>query len=360
MKLDKRKKIVVALIVVILVSIPLIAFLALNQLKNEGPEGLISADALGRTVTVDSYSRIVSCAPDITELVCAMGKGANLVGVTTYCDYPQEVVDRKSAGTLVEIGGYWTPSLESIVEAEPTLILISSGVQAHTDLLPQMESLNLTVVALYPGKNMTEVAQNIRLMGIMFRDEQKAEEILSEMEEILANIRAITTVQPVKPKVLFALWLDPVYTTGGSTYVDEIISMAGGRNVFGDLNGWPQPSMEQIIEASPDVIIVSGTMMMQTPQQIIEGLENDSFWSTIPAVQNHRVYVVVNQAENTFLRQGVRMVEATQLLAEILYPDEFDVQVPNVIGNEYHEYLKDMTGLGKALVLRHVISSGGA
>lgn len=347
--MDNRKKIVVVLIVVALIAIPAMAIIVLNQSNDDNGNGVVSADALGREVTVESYSRIVSCAPDITELVYAMGKGSNLVGVTSYCDYPQEVLDRKTSGNLTDIGGYWTPSLETIVDLEPTLVLVSAGVQSQTELVPQMEGLNITVVGMYSGKNMTEVADNIRLMGIMLRDSGRAEDLISEMNDLISDIHEITSSQGSKPKVLFALWLDPLYTTGGATYVDEIITMAGGENVFGDMEGWPQPSMEQVIEAAPDYLIVSGTMMMQTPEEIIQGLENDSFWSVIPAVQNGHVYVLVNQGENTFLRQGVRMVDAVHLLAEILFPEEFGANVPNVIGSEYHDYLEEVPDQGKSL-----------
>jgi len=339
---DSRKAILAVLIVVALIAIPAIAIITLNSSGDNDGIGNVAADALGRQVVVESHEKIVSCAPDITEAIYAMGMGQNLVGVTTYCDYPQDIVDRKNAETVRTIGGYWNPSIEDIVDLQPDLVFINSGVETQVELVSQLENLNITSVALYPGKDLSEVYSNIRMMGQVFEKEDVAEDIISEMSSKLGKIESITSMHTLKPKILFSVWLDPLFTTGGETYVDEIMTMAGGVNIFGHLTGWPQPSMEQVIAVAPDYIIVSGTMMLQSPEEIIESLERDPFWSATPAVQKGNVYVLTGQAENCFLRQGVRMVDAVHLLAEILFPHDFGADVPNVIGSEYEDYLEPL------------------
>jgi len=336
---DDRRTMVLALLVVVIIAVPVVVFASMQNDNSNPTSSTVDSDALGRMVNVTSFARVVSCAPDITETVYAMGHGDDLVGVTTFCDFPQDVLDRKVAGTLTEIGGYWDPSIEQIVDLEPNLVLISSGVQTHLALIDRLEAKNISVVAFYPGKNLDEVFTNIDIMGQVFNDAKKASQLTAEMSSNMNKIKAITSVHTIKPKVLFAVWLDPLYTTGGATYVSDIITGAGGTNVFGYLTGWPQPSMEKVVEVQPDYIIVSGTMMLMTPEQIIESMHNDPIWGQTPAVKTGHVYVVAGQAENCFLRQGVRMVDAMHLLAEILFPNDFSADVPNTIGSEYQNYL---------------------
>lgn len=306
-----------------------------------GPKYPITVtDALNRTVTIkENPQRIVSTAPSITELLFALNLGDRVVGVTDYCDWPPELVQMRKEGRIESIGGYWDPNIEKIVGLNPDLVLLSAGVPSHQQIAEQLQSLNITAVALYPGKTIDEIYDSIRLVGTITGKKGEAEKLVKNMVNRIKNVQSMIKDVENKPSVLFVLWLEPVYTCGNDTFISHVIHLAGGRNLFADLNGWPTVSVEEIVTRKPDVILITATMMMQAPEEIIQSLQNDPLWNSTPAVKNNRTYILIGQGENIFIRQSVRIVEAVELLAGILYPDIFNTEVPNIIGDDYENYL---------------------
>jgi len=336
---DKRKGIIAVLVVVILVVSGAVVLVAVNNQQGSGGAGQIT-DALGRSINITNTPRtIISMAPSITEMVYCLGAGDRLIGVTTYCDYPDNVTSRVENGTLSTVGGFYTPDAQKIIVLNPDIVLMDSSVKAQKDALPLLLGRNLTVVALYKGTNITEVYSNIELAGKVLGEQQKATQLINEMSAEKSSLISMVKNQTVHPSVLFAVGFSPLYVVGSGTYIDDMINVSGGVNTFGDQNGWPSPSMEQVVMRAPDVLIVSAGMMQNDPQTLISQLQNDSSWAMTPAVQNGQIYIVYGQTENCFFRQGVRMVDGMQLLAEILYPQLFGVQLPHVMGDGYEQYI---------------------
>ena len=344
-KLESSKRtIIIAIAVVgILVTAGLVMLVGNKPASGEN-FNVTMTDALGRKVNLTHQpERIVSCAPEITELVYAMGQGSKLVGVTGYCDYPQDVVDRKAAQTVKDIGGFSTPKAEEIVDLTPDLVLVTASMSQHVELANQLEGLGLAVVALYEGATINRVYDNIRLVGSALKMEGQAASLVGEMQKKITAIQGKIDWAKPQAKVFFAVWLEPIYAAGAGTFINEVVQFAGGANAMASYPGWAMVSKEDVIAASPDIIFVSGTMMEMTPEQIITSMETDPVWSMTPAVQNHKVFVVTNQGENVFVRQSVRIVEAIQLMAEVLQPSAFGANVPNIIGSEYQDYLTPLT-----------------
>jgi len=133
----------------------------------------------------------------------------------------------------------------------------------------------------------------------------------------------------------FAVWLDPIYATGNGTFAADVIAHANGVNVYNNLTGWPDVNIESMLEKNPDYLIVSMMYLASPGAEIISGLENDTIWSQVSAVQNKRVYIMTGQADNVFSRPGPRMVDAVELLAQILHSEMFNVSLPHIISDDY-------------------------
>ena len=330
----------VVLVVLLGIAIVAVSFVAINTGGETHTEYPIPVtDALGREVTFDEVpERIISAAPGTTEMVYALGLGDKVVGVTDYCDWPTQVVSEKDNGTLASIGGYWEPSLEMIINLNPDLVVLSGGVYSHADIAEQLGNMGINAFVTWRGENLTEIYQNIEMIGEICDCQSTATNLVSSMQDRVDYVQSVVAgLGPTKE--LHAVWLDPVYTCGGDTFASQIVALAGGENIFADLSGWPTVSIEEIIDQAPDVMTITATMMGSTPEQIIQSLEDDPLWSQVPAVQNEKVYILYGQGENIFNRQSVRIVDGLEIMAEILYPEVFEVEMPHVIGNDYQDYL---------------------
>lgn len=335
---SKRNKLIAIILVIIIVASSVIV------LSNKGDNDVFLSgisDALGRNVTIDSVpQRIVSCSPDVTEDIYSIGAGSLLVGVTSYCDYPSDVVTRKENGSLAIIGGYSDPSVEKILELSPDLVVISSSVQAQIDIISQLEDLGIPVIALYKGESISEVYQNIELIGKVTDNEMVASSVVNQLKTANEWVRSIASESTSETSIIQAVWLDPIYVAGGNTYTQDLIEIANGVNPFGNLTGWPSVSLESILESNPDVVILTSTMMMASAQELLDYIRNDPIWAETNAVRFNQVYILTGQAENLFNRPTARLGQAVELLADMLYPDLMNITLPNILGDDYSQYLQ--------------------
>ncbi len=335
-----RKAIIAIILVVALVAVGTVMVLGMNPSggENEGPVTVI--DAEGRTVTTnEAPERIVSCSPSLTEMVYAMGIGERLVAVTDYCDWPAEVNTRKTAGTLTSVGGYFTPSVEAVIAADGDLILLDRGVQAQMDMLTQLENAGLNVIVLDKGTTFDEVYDAMLMIGEICWVKEEAEDLIDSMNDRLTAIETQVGDIEELPTMTFAVWLDPIYLSGNGTFAADVMGHAKGENVYDNLTGWPDVSVESLLETDPDYLVVSMMYLSSPGEEIISDLENDTIWSELSAVQNKRVYILTGQCDNVFSRPGPRMVDAVELLAQILHPDVFDVSLPHVISDDYVDWV---------------------
>lgn len=297
-------------------------------------------DALGRNVTMDEIpNKIVSCAPSITETVYAVGIGDKLVGVTTYCNYPDEVNSRKENGTLSSIGGYSTPNVEAILNLTPDLVLVDGSVSAHQTLIDSLTTMNVTVVAIYKGSSIDEVYKNIDMIGKISGASDNSSALINEMRSRISNIESKLSSVTTQRTIVDAIWLDPIYVAAGSTYVQDMFNISKGTNPFADQTGFPVVSMEAIIEANPDVLVLPGKMGMDYSDDLMSYLRNDSMWSQISAVKTDNVFILEGQAANLLNRAGPRVVDAIELLSCMMYPDAMNITLPRNLGDDYGAYL---------------------
>lgn len=343
---SKRQGIIVVIVVIVLVAAGLVVMTGSNKNATNGGTNFVT-DAMGRNISTDvSPQRIVSTSPAITTLVYALGAQDRLVAVDSYSDYPANVSERVTHSTLSVIGGFFDPNPESIVNASGSnnssaLVLLDSSVKSDVDMATQLSQFGIDYVFFYEGANTTQVYDNIRLGGKVLHESSNADLLVTKMQQRFAAIETSVGNQTSKPKVAFMDYYgSPSNVVGNQTFINDIITAAGGINAFGNVSSYQSVSGEAVVASSPDYIIVSSSMNGQESQAVYDQVMNDSVLSSTPAVQHKHVYIIDGQMEDCFLENGIREVDGTRVLAEILYPSVFNnVVVPHVLGDEYVNYL---------------------
>ncbi|NLT37595.1 MAG: ABC transporter substrate-binding protein [Methanomassiliicoccus sp.] len=346
-----RKMIAIALVAVLVVAV--VAVVALSQNNNSASQTATVLDASGTNVTLSaSPQRIVSCAPDISEIVAAMDLTDKLVAVTDYCDYPQEVKTLRDAGKT--IGGFYTPSYEKVISYNPDLVIVSNSVQTQTDMAIQLRSSGYTVLIVNAATNISMVYDNIEMIGKLVGLESKANDLVEDMQSRINSVSAGISGED-KPSIMFVTYAEAGFTNvwpaGGGTAIGEIIDLAGGDNVFAEMSGFEMASEEVLKSKASTVDYIFMTIMYspETPENTSAWFKSDSLWKESPAAKNNNIYFLTGESENIFNRESVRTVDAVQLLAEIMHPDKFSGEVPhstdgvNVIGDDYVDYLPSGT-----------------
>lgn len=270
-------------------------------------------DQLGRTVKLDKIpQRIISLAPGNTEILYALGLADRIVAVTDFCDYPPEAKEKPT------IGGFSTPNLEEIVNYSPDLILATSMHQG--EIIPSLESRGMTVLAL-DAKTLDGVLAAITLVGKITAQEKEAAQLLTEMQ---ARIKAVTDKtenlpREQRPRVFYAVWHDPLMTSGLETIHDELIRKAGGLNIAADISGYTAISLEIIIAANPEIMIASA-IHGDRGEPTFQFLATEPRLRDTAARKNNRIYETDGDLVS---RDGPRLVEGLELFAEIIHPELF-------------------------------------
>jgi len=280
-----------------------------------GPFPLTLTDDLGREVRLTALpQRIISLAPSNTEILFAVGAGAQVVGVTQYCNYPPEAQKRE------QIGGFsaQTISVEKIVALEPDLVLAAGEI--HQPVVEALEKLNVTVYNLDPN-TLDEVYIRIELVGRMTGHAEEAAQVVADMTERVASVaeRVGTLPEQDRLAVYWEVFDEPRMTTGPSTFTGQLIDLAGGVNIFADVSeDYPQISDEEVIERNPAVIMGPETM---GEKLTIETVAQRPGWDQIDAVRNGRIYLFDG---DMVARAGPRLAEVLEIMAQALYPDLFE------------------------------------
>lgn len=329
----KIKTLAAILVVAIVVGAGLWVVLSSN---NEN-ESVTLYDALGRAVTIeDKPSTIVSVSPAITEMIYALGEGDNLVGVTEYCDYPANVTERIASGDLVTVGGYYYDiDEELIIHLNPDVVFLEASVSDQVALATKLEQANINAVVLYTAANSSMVMDNIELIGKALHEEYKSTALENSMKTKFDAIADKVAESDHKPSIMLVVWWDTtsIWVAGDGSFADEIIESAGAVNAFDNKDDWASIGPEDVVAADPDIIILCAMSMGDVNQAVNE--LKDPLYSSL----NATTYTLLGQADNAFLRQSVRIVEATYICAMMAHPEEFDKVLPNNLGDNYTEYL---------------------
>ncbi|MBN1426734.1 MAG: cobalamin-binding protein [Anaerolineae bacterium] len=272
-------------------------------------------DALGRSVTIDACpERIISLAPSITEMLYAIGAGEQVVGRTDYDNYPPEVEE------VPVVGGFDSASIsvETILNLEPDLVI--GGSVHHADLAKTLEDAGITVIVVEP-ESIAAIIETMQTLGAITGHGDEADAAVAGMQmRINAVTEKIATIpENDRPLVFYEVWHEPLMTASNQTFIGELITLAGGINIFSDLEeAYPTISAEEIIEQNPDVILGPSS---HGDQLIAEMIAARPGWASLAAVQDEAIYIVDG---DIISRAGPRVVDALEAIAMALYPELFD------------------------------------
>jgi len=264
-------------------------------------------DKVGRAISIPaSPQRIVSLAPNITETLFALGLDKEIVGVTRFCDYPQETASKR------KIGGLVNPSLEKIVSLKPDLV-IGTADGNRKETVDRLERIGLPVYVVNPG-SLDDILEMILDIGEITGRRKTANRLVDNLRKRIDHV-VLLTEDSSRPGVFFQVGVDAMITAGKNTFIDRLIRSAGGENIAGDsTTRYPRFSMEKIILKNPDIIIVSSAKN-RTSSSIKQAWGK---WKDIAAVEKGNIHVI---NPDLVSRPAPRIVDGLEIIAKIIHPE---------------------------------------
>lgn len=277
-------------------------------------EPITLTDSLGREVTLAvPAQRIVSLAPSNTEIVFAIGAGDRLVARDDFSDHPPEATDVPSIGSL-----YPNVNTEAVIALQPDLVL-AAGITNPEDV-KKLADLGLTVYTTSVARNLDDIYNDILAVGKLTGSEAEAETVVNDLKARVDAVSAKTAAAPSKPVVFYevdATEPSKPWTAGTGTFIDVLITLAGGANAGNVGADYFQISLEQLITQDPDVIILGSSLYGgQTPDLVARR----AGWQGLAAVRNNAVY---SFDDNLVSRPGPRVVDGLEALAKLIHPELF-------------------------------------
>ena len=264
-------------------------------------------DDLGRLVAINGTpQRIVSMAPSNTEILFALGLGGKVVGVTDWCDYPPEALDKE------KIGAYDTPDIEKIRALNPDLILVAYG--TSIDVINTLEGLGLTVFGI-KSVDLDDVLNDIRTVGNITAKKVEANTLTSEMAVDIQAVTDQTEELEQRPRVFYIVWGgegSALWTAGSGTFIHELIEKGGGVNICQNITGYMTVSIEEVVARNPEVIITS--------ELSYDWAMNATELASTNATQSGKIYTC---DDNLVQRPGPRLVKGLEWFAYFIHPEIF-------------------------------------
>lgn len=267
-------------------------------------------DEVGREVILPSFpKRIVSLAPNITEILFSLGLDDEIVGVSIHCNFPDK------AKSKVQVGSYISLDFEKITSLQPDLI-IATGAGNTRDMVDRLEKIGFKTYAIFP-KNFDDILHSIGHIGQVVNREKEARGIVEGMRTRKQRVVGFTQGLS-RPKVFIQIGDAPIVTVGKGSFADDLILLAGGENIAGEEKEvYPRFGMEEIIKRSPEVIVISSMNPRGDYQKI---LQEWSRWKTIPAVKNGRIHLIDSDLLD---RPSPRIIDGLEEMARVLHPERF-------------------------------------
>jgi iron complex transport system substrate-binding protein len=267
-------------------------------------------DEVGREVLVPfPPKRIISLAPNITEILFDLGLDEEIVGVSIHCNFPEK------AKTRPRVGSYISLDYEKIISLKPDLI-IATGVGNTREMVERLQKWGFPTYVIFP-KNLDGILLSIDQIGQVVDRREEALKIIQDMKRRRAKIINLTQNVP-RTRVFLQIGEAPIVTVGKGSFADDLIRLAGGENVAGDEKKmYPRFGMEEILKRAPEVIIISS---MNPSADYGKILQDWSRWKTIPAVKNGRIHLIDSDLID---RPSPRIIDGLEEVARILHPERF-------------------------------------
>lgn len=270
---------------------------------------LMLSGCADKKVAVDenetSPEKIISLSPAITEILFALEVEDKIIGTTDYCDYPE------AAKNTPKMGGFNTPNIELIIQAEPDIIFMSSGVQA--EIRENFNNLGIKTFVL-DANTIDQVISNIELTGTLLNAEEKANEIAQDMKT-RQDFIIEKTKDLEKPLVFFEIWDEPLLSAGPNTFISNILNLSGATNFAEDADAdYPHISLELLLQADPDFYFA-------IDHQQNEGIQDRPYYENLKAIKNNNYYRI---EDDYVTLPGPRIIEGLEAVAKIIHPEIFE------------------------------------
>ena len=267
-------------------------------------------DMVGRTLSVPKYpQRIVALAPSITEIVFALEQQHRLKGVSRFSDFPTEATRHPKVGSYVHL------DVERIVALQPDICI---GIKDGNPLVvvEQLDAMNIPFFGVDPV-NLESVMKSILAIGDLLSATPKALSVVADMRRRIDAVKQKTRGVEYKPGVFIQIGISPIVSVGSATFIDELITLAGGTNLAAGTNPYPRFSREQVISLAPEVMVISSmardTVFEEVKAQWMQ-------WPAIPAVRKRAVHIAPT---SIFDRPTPRLVIGLEQMARYIHPQLF-------------------------------------
>ncbi len=262
-------------------------------------------DDLGRRVRLpERVTSAVSLAPNLTEITFAVGAGERLVGVTSFCDYPEE------AKRIRRIGDTLTPNIENIIALKPQIVLVSTASQME-NFTRTLDAQNIAYFVTNPN-SLDDIYKTIYQIGEIFGTSDKAYQIVAELKKRVAEVEA-RTASAADVKVFVQIDKNSLYTVGKESFMTDLIARAGGESLTKDVaTAYPKISKETALALNPERIILS---------ESDNNLEPNEVFANSPAMKKNKVFRI---EADLLSRPGPRIVDGLERLARALHPESFE------------------------------------
>lgn len=249
--------------------------------------------------------RIISLAPNLTEIIYFLELEEKVIAVSTMCNYPPEVAAKP------RVGGF-NPSVEKIISLQPDLILATTAGNRR-ESIRQLELLGQSVFVT-SAKNIDDIFHSIIKIGSITGKKElavlKTKELRERMKRITSRVKGLP-----RRRILYLIWHQPIMTAGGNTFLNNLIWLAGGESISRDIKqNIVQLSREEIIKRDPEIIFLPDLKDTKLAEQFMQKCE------VLTAVRNGAVYSL---NEDLILRPGPRIVDGLELMAKIIHPEAF-------------------------------------
>lgn len=270
-------------------------------------------DGIGKEVVIEAKpEKIITLIPSNTEITFALGLGNEIVGVSDYDNYPEEVAEKEKIGGM-------EMNVEKIISLAPDLVLAHASSAHNSEAgLQQLRDSGITVVVVNDAANFEDVYNSIEMIGKATGQTKEAEELINGMKAKIGEIQEKTATISEKKSVIVEVFPEPMSVVGNNTFMDEMLKTINAENAVGDLEGWPTLDAESFIERNPDVIITTYGFYTENTVESVLGREG---WQDVAAIKNQQVFDVHS---DLVTRSGPRLAEGIEELAKAIYPEIFN------------------------------------
>lgn len=255
---------------------------------------------------------IISLLPGDTEILYGLGLDKEIVGVSTYCNYPKKAAEHKNKlGTGTEL------NIEDIIALDPDIVFIGK-MASEKDKIKQLEDAQIEVVQT-GAETIDETYDVIKTIGEKVNKEKEAKDMIAKMKEGFSNLEKKVKKEETGKNPSIYVEVSPLemglFASGKNTFHDEIITIIGGENIFSDLDGWKAVSEESVIERNPEVILTTTNEDYGVSDPVGSILKRTG-WDHIKAIETESVYEIDGDMST---RAGPRLVEAAETMYELVY-----------------------------------------